>query len=184
MNKPFNTAEVLEHADRPKHLRLPAHDARAALRSDWGRASRAGREAADLSQSELAEELGVTKAYVGRSEIAGTRTVPSVLHVAAAPLAAREWAKAAITFQASRHRLTVVEQPADRHGDDHGARLAAIVTDCTDLPRVLASAGADRVFTFAELVEIEREARETMEAAGEVQAWSAAELARRRAGGA
>lgn len=179
--RPSNAAPVLEQHERPR--RLKPRDARAALRAEYARVSRAGRVLAELSQNDLALELEVPKPLVGYSEVdAPERPVPNVLHVASAACspAAREWAREIIRWQAAQLALVVLEQTRVQHADNHGARLAAVTRDCTDVPRELAAALSDGVLTLDELERLERESREGAQAALEVQAWASAEIARRR----
>lgn len=182
--RPSNAAPALDQQPRAKRLR--PKDARAALRAEYARVSRAGRVLADLSQSDLAAELEVAKPFVGHSELgAPDRPVPNVLHVASAACspAARAWAAEVVRWQAAKLALVVLDQTRVQHGDDHGARLAAVTRDCTDVPRELAAALSDGVLTLDALERVEREAREGAQAALEVQSWASAEIARRREAG-
>lgn len=181
--RPSNAAPVLELEPRVRPKRLSPRDAREHLRADYARASRVAREHADLSQSELADELGVTKPFVGHSERSDSgRPTANVLHVASSAHspAARAWGAEVVRWQAAQLALVVLERAEDLFGDDHGARLASVTRDCTDVPRELAAALSDGVLTLDELERLEREAREAAQAALEVQAWCAREIARRR----
>ncbi len=104
--------------------------------------------------------------------------MPRADHLAAGPA---EWALDLLRVIVRQHGHDVQPAPAVVHGDDHGARLAAVTNECGDPARALATALADRVLTIAELELVVQEAREAVAAALELEAWGVAELARRRA---
>lgn len=178
------TALKLTAVDRPKHLRPRLR--RDALRPDCARALREAREAAGLSQSELAVELEIKKHLVGHSELAASeRQLPSVLLVAssAGSPEARAWGVEVTRWIAGKLQQQLVPVVADRYGDDHAARLASVSVQASDPIRALAVALADGELSDDELEEIGREARGGVAALMELEAATARELERRRGGG-
>lgn len=166
--------------ERAKTLSL--RDSRGVLKSEFARAARAARNASGLSQRELAAEIGAQPAYVARCELSHEVHALSVLHVASAPERARERAIGLIRWQADCHGLDITPRARIEHDDEHLVRLSSVMRECSDVPRVLAEALSDGMTTLDELEQIEREARESIDVAGEVLAWVAREKQRRRGG--
>ncbi len=154
-----------------------------ALRLDDGKAviavgHRRGVERAGLSQEQLAIAFETQQPNVSRWGLPHEPHAPSAAKLAKEE-APREYVREVISAIADVHRLQVSEAAAVVHGDNHAARQARMTVELTDVMRVWAVALANNHLSDAELVEIQRELREGIDALSESLAYVTTELASR-----
>jgi transcriptional regulator with XRE-family HTH domain len=152
--------------------RLQPKDARARLKVSFAIESRHGRQDGDVSQHDLALELGVDKSLVGRSESDASPETPSALMLASAAYSklAAPWALRMIRRVAAEHGASVEPTIHDLFGNDNAARLASVATETTDPVRAFAVALADGDLSAAELLDIERQCDEGIDSLRELRA--------------
>jgi transcriptional regulator with XRE-family HTH domain len=151
------------------------------LKREEARTSRLAREAADLTQRELAEDLHISRGRMARMELEGADDVPNVLIVAAAPERARPWAEALIRWQASKHQLQVLRAAENVHGTDHAARLASVVKELGDVLGAFSLALAHDWLDQREVEVIVRESREAVDVLLELERFATDTLQQRAA---
>lgn len=165
------------NADRPRYLRTLVRHRKDNAKARTARMSAEAREAEGLTQRDVAPAVGVDQATFARSEMPGEGKATSTVELimGSQDRLARGWAVRML------RALTVEVDPAkDVHGERHAMRLASVLTECTDAPRVLATAMADGEFTLDELRAIAREADEAALALDELRGWVGREIERRR----
>ncbi len=150
---------------------LPVHPysrpKRLSLKAEMARASRLAREAAGVTQRQLALDIGAQAAHVARAELAHERETISVLHVARGP---RAWALSMIGWAAAEHGATVETLPAVESLPQH-ARDARVQLECGDVVRAVAEGAADGTHDRGDLIKREREIVEAIEALRNDLAW-------------
>ncbi len=159
-------ASAPARADRPKALKLQL-----SIRH------RRALEQLGLNDRTLAEQLGTRRQVVQRWGSADEEGLPRVDHLAAGPT---EWMLAVLRPVLEMHRHHAQPAPAVVHGDNHAARLAALVRETSDPARSLSAALTGTEMTVQQLEDVLQQARESTAATLELEAFAVAELARRR----
>lgn len=133
---------------------------------DLSRVARAAREAACLTQAELAAEIETRPQLVAEQEHPHQPHLPRIDHVAKAPPAYRRTivrALAAIDGDVVHASVALVHT-------DHALRNAALTAEACDVLRTFSSAIADRRIDKSERETLLRELRELISAASEAEA--------------
>lgn len=160
-------------SSRPKHLRLEDG------KRDIAKVNRRARDVSGLSQVAFAEQLELQPSQIANCELAHAPNTYNQRQVERMP---SESALVVIRDMAAHHRAQVMPAAEVVHGDNHAARLAAVVTEGTDVPRVLAQAAADGRYTLDELEDIQRQAREAVAVNLEVERWATVEMEKLKGG--
>lgn len=152
---------------RAKHL---------AIKPDFARAARLARQAAGVSQRQLALDLGVQPRQIEDTEHSHKPHAVSLLHVVRGP---RVWGLRMIGWAANEHEATVHPLPVVLE-EPEAVRTARLTRELLDVPTVATAHLSDGV---RDRVEAERELHEVREAIAELlgrEALLVAEIRRAR----
>jgi len=158
---------------RPKTLRLDE------LKPRVAHAHREGRDAAGLSQRDLAEIADLKRSLVAAHELGTEREAPTVLHVL-------DYARLEITRPLALALVRLLEVELGRESvplpavreQSSCARLHGLTCELTDVLRVVSESETDGGLSVGELRERLRESRQAVDALLELIAHDERELAR------
>ncbi|HMI91579.1 MAG TPA: hypothetical protein VK509_09465 [Polyangiales bacterium] len=155
------------------------------LKPAHSRVAYRARQRAALTQTALAKITGIQQSHIARVEARGEPHSYSSLHIMAAGADARTlpFAQELAADLCDYVALQAVPRAEDVHGEEHLARLAAVIAEVTDVPRALSSALAANDRSAARLEELRSEIKGGIRALLELDQWSVRTIAARRKAG-
>lgn len=186
MSASRNSASALAAAERvvspaPTRARTNRPKTLGKIEKPEARASRKGREAADVSGQQLALMLDTKQARVAEWESLEKPHSPPTRHLFD-PNAPREWVRMMFAEAGSVHMFQVMDTVDVVHGHNHFARLHALESESSDVKRVIAAGlASDGALDLNELEEVQTEIRQALAVFLEADAFVASEIKRLRA---
>jgi hypothetical protein len=169
-----STASVTPVAlERPKTLqKVPAARIveRAQVKASFAREMTEALDRMGMPKAEAARGFDIDRPYLSRCLTEHEKAALSVVHLASGDRSVRDIARVAAHWLCSQLGMQAVESPADVHGNDHAARLAAVANDGTAPLRTFAEALSDKHVTRDEWLAIRDASRRAIAVFRELEA--------------